>query len=303
MNSFETITLDRIDLADRRFCISYPLSDPLLRESIAMVDIVTPVILLEGPPFSIIAGFKRVEAAHDLGLTSVPAMVTGIGDEKEALLRAVHDNLARGLNTVEKALALGKMAAMGFPEEELYAVMPLLGLAAHRKMLSAFLSIARTEEKFKAFILAKSLSLTNIEGLMRFEPAERSRLMDILSSVHTTEGYMRDVLRMAALEKLKAGSIDFDALSGLKNGDDLRRRLKTRIHPGLLSLEEKLVVLKHRSALPPHVDIKVDPFFEKEYIDISIRARTAGDVEHGLEILRRILDNGSLEDILELTKG
>jgi hypothetical protein len=68
-------------------------------------------------------------------------------------------------------------------------------------------------------------------------------------------------------------------------------------------MQEKLEVLRRGCALPPGVDIKVDPSFEKEYIDINIRARDIEDVEQALEKLRKTMEDGSLGSMLELTKG
>ena len=302
MDSFETIGLGRINTGDRRFSISYPSDSPLLLQSVAKVGIVQPVLLLDGPALTVITGFKRIEAARSLGLTLVPAVITSLG-EKDALLRAIHDNVSRGLNTVEKATALSKMVGMGFPAGEVFETMALLGLKAHEKVLKSFLALADSAEALKSFVVARNLSVTNIEGLLRFDEAERAGLLALLAPLHTTEGYLREILRMAALMRLKEGRIDFDSLSGAENAEDLRRKLKARTYPMLSSMQQELEALRRACALPPGVDIKVDPTFEKEYIDINIRARKIEDVEQALEKIRKIMNDGSLGSMLELTKA
>ncbi len=303
MVALTSIPLDRIDLDDRRFSTSYPAESPLLLSSIAKVGILQPVCLLDGPVMSVVTGFRRVACALSLGLPSVPALVIDRLDEKEAQLQAIHDNLARGFNTVEKALALQRMASLDFGKADIFEVMTLLGLKPHEKVLKTFLALAGAGEPLKAFALSRNLSVTNVEAFLRFEAEERERLLALLSAVHTTEGYLREVLRMAALVELRHGSIPFDALSGAADAEDLRKMLKLRTHPMLSSLEEKLLAIKRQSALPPNVDIKVDPFFEKEYIDIDIRARDIKDVENALDKLRATLQDGSLGSMFELTKG
>ena len=302
MDSFEIIRLDRINLDDRRYCISYPLDSPLLVQSVAKVGIVQPVHLLDGPAFTIVTGFRRVEAALGLGLTSIPAVITDL-KERDALLRAIHDNVTRGLNTVEKALTLAKMVHMGFSPEEVREIMILLGLKAHDKVLKTFVALAGSGESLMSFVVSRNLSATNIEGLMRFDDGDRERLLSLFTPIHTTEGYLREILRMAALMKLKEGRVDFESLSGAENAEDLRTKLKGRIYPLLSSMQEKLEVLRRGCALPPGVDIRVDPSFEKEYIDINIRARDIKDVEQALEKLRKTMEDGSLGSMLELTKG
>jgi hypothetical protein len=303
MAYLDTIPLERINMDDRKFSISYPAESASLLRSVRKVGIVEPVLLLDGPLFSLVSGFRRVEAAKILGLATVPAVVASDMDEKEALLHAIHENLSRGLNTVEKAVAFAKMAEAGFPAEEVFETMAILDCRPHQKVLQTYLAIAGAEDRFKAFIVSRGLSQRNIEDFLRFDGEEREKLLALFSSIHTTEGYLRDVLRLTALMKLKEGRIDFVALSGAADADDLRTRLKRRTHPMLTSLEKKLEGLRHQSALPPAIDIRVDPFFEKEYIDIRIRTGDIQELESALERLRKTLEDGLLGSILELTKG
>jgi hypothetical protein len=303
MNSVETIAIDKLQPLNRMFCISYPLEDSLLQESIKRIGVIQPIILFGEPPYTVITGFKRIESAHLLGHATIPALIRADTGEKEALLMAIHDNLRRGLNLVEKALALEKMDRIGFPSEEIWAVMVLLGLRPHEKIYSALLSIARSRDALKAFIVSRGLSMRNVEGLLRFDDAEREQLFALLAHVHTTEGSLREILRMLALMRLKEGRIDFDDFAGAETVDEMRTRLKRRIHPILTSLERRLEEAKQRAALPPNIDIRVDPFFEKEYIDIDIRAKDIKDIEYALERLRKALGDGSLGSMLELTRG
>ena len=303
MPIFETVPLDRINIHDRRFCVSYPAGNPLLLASIGEVGIIAPVLLVGSAPFSIVTGFKRVLAAELLGLPAVPAIVSEDLSEREAVLFAIHDNLVRGMNLVEKGLALDRMLTLGFTTEEVHGVMRLLGLSPHERLLTTLVAVAYAEEALKAFIVSRSLSVRNIEGLLRFEASERERLLAVLSSIHTTEGYLREILSMAAIMRLREGRIDFDVFSEITDADDLRRRLKQRIHPMLSALEERRDCVRREAMLPPHVDIKIDPFFEKEYIDIDIRAFSVKDVESALVRLRRALEDGTLGSMLELTKG
>ena len=59
------------------------------------------------------------------------------------------------------------------------------------------------------------------------------------------------------------------------------KQLKEMAYPILTALHRELQGIRQASALPPNIDIKVDPFFEKEYIDIGIRAKNKDDVYPG----------------------
>ncbi len=297
-----SIPLRKINASDKRFSISYPPVDELLLSSIKKVGIIQPVVLLDGHPFTVVTGFKRIEAAKKLGLKEVPA-VTVMLSEKEALLFAIHDNLHRGLNMIEKAHALKKMVSMGFPESEIHEVMVLFSLGPHEKVLAHFLAIARAEEPLKHFIFANALSMKNIEYMLWFEKVERKKIMTALASTRLTESYLREIFEMLHLMKIKKGRFVNGILKYAGNAQELRTRLKKITHPRLSSLEKKLEEIRKASALPPALDIRVDPFFEKEYIDITIRARSEEKTRELLEKLGEVLQKGHIRSILELTKG
>lgn len=298
----ETIPLSQIDKHERKFCLSYPVNDKGLRVSIKKVGIIEPLIILEDPHASLISGFKRFESARQLDIKKVPVVRVRL-NEKDALLFAIHSNLNRGLNTIEKAIALGKMVHMGFSQEDIYEVMALFSLSPHEKVLKTFLSIASADEPIKDFIFNYGLSMKNIEYLLRFEEKERKIVITKLTSMRLTESYIREILEMLHLAKIKQGSFDEHLLEGTENTEDLRIKMKKIIHPGLSSLENKLAQIRKIAALPPGIDIKVDPFFEKEYIDIVIRTKNDQDTKEHIRKLNEVLEEGHIRSILELTKG
>ncbi len=297
-----TVPIDQISLHDQRFCVSYPLDDGALAASIAKVGIIQPVILVDAIPFLVITGFKRLMAALHLGYRDIPAVITQLG-EREALIRAIHDNIHRGLNLVEKAHAVDRMVHLGFAVEEIYDAMVLLDLQAHQKILERLLALASAEESLKRFITAHSLSMKNVQYLLRFDEEERAAIIDILSVLHLTESTVREVCEMLSLLKLRNGVIPFETLRGATDTRELKTRLKGMTYPLLSALHRKLEAIQEAAALPPTIDIKVDPFFEKEYIDISIRAKDEKDIAGATEKLRTLIDDGHMRSILDLTKG
>src|SRR5271157_43448 len=122
----ETIEIDRINRTDTRFCVSFPVEDPLLLASISAFGIRMPLLLLDTVPYTVVTGFKRLDVACRLGMTTVPCSLSSMS-EKDALLTAINDNIKRSLNLVEDALSVEKMSRVGFPKEEIYAMMKLLG--------------------------------------------------------------------------------------------------------------------------------------------------------------------------------
>lgn len=297
-----TLSIDHINANDQRFCITYPLEDALLYRSIQRIGIVQPVILLDASPFIVVTGFKRIEIAHKLGLKEIPYVAADI-TEREALLFAIHDNLQRGFNLIEKAHALERMLYIGFSREETFDMLNILGMNPHEKILKMLISLASVEDSLKHFIVSRNLSLKNVGYLMRFEVSERTSIIDLLSSLHVSESSIREILEILSLLKLKHDKLPFTKFPPASNSQDLIKNLKAIGYPILTSLHKQLQDIRHALALPPNIDIKVDPFFEKEYIDIGIRAKNKEDINQALEKLHRLTDDGILGRIFDLTKG
>jgi ParB/RepB/Spo0J family partition protein len=297
----QIIPITRINVSDKRFCISYPLEDGILLASIKKIGIIQPLTLLAPPPYTIVTGFKRLEAALRLGLTNIPCIMVNI-TEKDALLRSIHDNMGRALNIVEKANCIEKMLHMVFSTEEVYDVMTLLSLSRHEKITGRLRDIASSDETMKKFILKKDLSMQNIETLLRFTSEEKDQIIEMITHLHATESTIREILRMLHLIKVRKGAIDFSTIIGADDMYELKARLKNLTYPILSSLEKGLKNIKIKCALPPNIDIKVDPFFEKEYIDILIRAKNSDEIREALLKLNGVFDAGYIRSIFGLAK-
>lgn len=296
------IPLDHISIHDRRFCITYPLDDAALLASIEMLGVIQPILLLDVSPYLVVTGFKRLAISQQLGLKEIPCIPIDIS-EREALLFAIHDNLRRGLNLIEKAHAVERMLHFGFDSKEIDITMIALGLQPHEKIIKNLIAIASAEDSFKNFMVTHSLSMKIADYLMRFEVDERTLIIDLLlSSSHVTESTIRGILELLNLLKIKQDKLHFERLNPA-GGQELIKQLKEMAYPILTSLHKQLQDLRQASALPPNIDIKVDPFFEKEYIDIGIRAKNRKDICQALEKLRRLTDDGILGRIFDLTKG
>ncbi len=298
----ETVEIDKIHVNDRSFCVSYPLEDDLLLTSVAKFGVLVPIGLLRRDEPVIVTGFKRLEAARRLGIRELPYVFLDVS-ERRALLTAIHDNITRPLNTVEKALCIDKMLTAGFKVEEVYEIMTMLGLPPRENILKTAIAAACAEAPAKSFIVKHQLPLTLVEQLFWFEPEERYSIICLADAVRTSVSSFREMLQLMMLLKVKRGTIDFQQLDGVKDADAIRERLKRQTHPLLSDLEERLGRLLSACALPPHIKVRVDPAFEKESIDISLQARNSREIEEALKKLECLTGQGLFRSIFELTHG
>ncbi|MBP1748932.1 MAG: ParB-like nuclease domain [Deltaproteobacteria bacterium] len=296
------VPLSRIDLKDGRFSLSYGRDNANLRSSIDAVGIIEPVILLDQKSYIPVAGLRRLHCARALRIRSVPAIIVAIS-EQEALLKAIHTNIERGYNIIEKASVLYKMHRLGFPRPDILALMRYLDLNPHEKILEIFIAIAGLEIVYKQFIFTHNVSLRNIESFLRFDMPERRRIVRSLAGFHLTESTLREIFEMLHILRIRKGKLTGRDIPVLPNAESLRAYLKERTHPILTSLTRKLKAIRDTMPMPRGIDIRVDPFFEKEYIDLVLRIKDYDDLRTALAKISGLADAGYLRSILELTKG
>ncbi len=301
--SIEMVSTKDIDEAGSPFALSYPGGPgERLLASIERVGIIEPLILLQRESPVLVCGFRRLAAARLLGMEEVPARVL-IGSDREALLTAIHGNLDRGHTTVEKALCLSKMDEMGCTHQEMLQTMVLLSLEPHEKVLATMTRLGRSTEVVKHFVALRSLSLKSIELLLNFEEPHRSAIADLLTGLRTTESLVREILELFLLMRARKVPIDVEQYRGIGAAGFLKAALKAVTSPMRAGLEQKLSALKAECRLPPGLDIRVDPFFEKEYIDILVHFRSESEGRALVEKLLQLFGKGHIEGILELTRS
>lgn len=295
------IPIDHIGIHDRRFCITYPLDDAGLLASIQMLGVIQPILLLNVSSYLVVTGFKRLAISQQLGLKEIPCIPINIS-EREALLYAIHDNLRRGLNIVEKAHAIERMLHVGFTRAEIEGTMRTLGLQPHEKVMKTLIALASAEDSLKHFTVLHNLPMKIVDFFMRFDVNERASIIALLSSLHLTESAIREILEILNLIKVKQDKLPLEKLNPA-NSQEFMKKLKEIAYPILTTLQGKLQDIRQASALPPTIDIKVDPFFEKEYIDVGIRAKSNDDICRAIEKLKKLVDDGIIGSIFDLTKG
>ncbi len=298
----QTIDIDKVDASDTTFCISYPLEDDLLLSSIARFGFLIPVTLLRGERPIVVLGFKRVAAARRLGITQIP-YVFFEGDGKRASLAAIIDNLNRPLNTIEKLRCVDRSCTAGLERAEIYEIMKMVGLPVREKTVETATAAAGLDDGAKAFLVSHRLPLSVLEQFLFFDSEERQRIVATIRPLDATVSSIREALQMMMLLKIRHGQIDFDRLGASLDMESLKKMLRRASHPLLTEMEQKLSDLLKSSALPPNIRFQVDPSFEKDSIDISLRARNSDELDHALKKLQRLLSEGILGSIFDLTHG
>ncbi|MCX7965313.1 MAG: ParB/RepB/Spo0J family partition protein, partial [Syntrophorhabdaceae bacterium] len=269
---FEILPVNKISVNDRSYCISYPLYDEMLTISIKEMGVIQPIIVKEQFPFIVISGHKRLNSVLYLGMEDIPCIILDV-NPIEACNISINENLFRELNIVEKAHCINMMVHSGFSMLEIFGIMERFNLGRHENIVKKMMIIANCEDILKDYIASRNMSIKSIDYLLWFEVKERERLINSLSKIHLTESLLRGILQMLILVKLKTEDLPWEALDACDNPYELRKILKTYVNPHITKMEHEFKTLKNSLKLPKNIDIMIDPFFEKEYIDIMIRAK------------------------------
>ena len=197
-----------------------------LTESIAAHGILQPVVVVEdGAGFILIAGERRVRAATELGLDSVPAVVRSANDQERLELALVENIQRSDLNALEEARAYRHLIDdFGLTQERvaervgrsrpavantlrILDTAPLVQQSVgdgtisggHAKALAGLESHSR-QEVVLATVVARSLSVRQTEGLVAAsredggEPSAEAEGPDIDPDIQHMEAQMREAL-------------------------------------------------------------------------------------------------------------
>ena len=83
-----------------------------LADSIRQAGVLQPVLLRpKGEMYELVAGERRLRAAHMAGLAEVPALVRDVPDERMLELALIENIQREDLNPIEKARAVGQLIA------------------------------------------------------------------------------------------------------------------------------------------------------------------------------------------------
>ncbi len=113
MKPIQRILLQQIDISDQTFSVNFMPDFERLRSSVKAAGFIQPVLLREKPQgYQIVSGFRRISVARELGYDAIEARIFGEKEMEDLklFLISLQENLTtRGLNAIEKAIALEKL--------------------------------------------------------------------------------------------------------------------------------------------------------------------------------------------------
>jgi ParB family chromosome partitioning protein len=319
MKTTQMIPLQQIDLSDDTFSVNYLPDLKSLRSSMKEVGLIQPVFLrkkLDG--YQIVCGFRRISIMKELGKLEIESKVF---EEKEMeefqfFSLSLHENLTtRGFNTVEKAIALGKLIHRFQidPDIVLQTFLPLFLLEPNKKILNTFLSLAQMEEETKAYVLREEVSRSNIRKFAALNPDDRIAVLSLISPLNLGENRLREILTL--IEEISRRNqcapqeitqrpeiqavLSQKELTPSHKTERVKKILTDLRYPKMYQLEEGFEKKKKGLNLPHNVTLHHQPFFEGRGLRAQFQFETMEEYRSILSALSQLADKEEFRELIQ----
>jgi ParB-like chromosome segregation protein Spo0J len=316
------VPLEAIDWADRLTGYSYPLREDRLRDSIAEVGLITPLILQErgeGRGLRIVCGHRRARACKEKLVERVRAYVwVERVSDVEAFLFSLRENaFHRAWNEVEKGHVIDALGRLGVDDAStVRQYLPFLGVAPRKKALLQYRAIARLDEPTKELVVRRSApfavaalmaGLASEERLVLLSLAERfnmnmNRLFDVgvlMEEIADREGCkFADITADASIKAL----LDESTLSPKEGADRLRRELRRLRYPRRARWESRLSSELRKLGVPPEIAVLPPEGIEEETLSVRFAFQSREELRGVVRRLAEIADSDALGNLLALLR-
>ena len=319
----EQVDLERVDVKDRRWAISREDETPIsLVQSVKRFGVISPPLLRRqgNGRLQVFHGFRRLEAAHQIGLPRVPARLGRSQESKALFLQAAEEHLTgRPLEIVEKAALLRLLQGeLELSESELVRdYLPRMGLQSDHRTLRRYFALDRLPPHLHRSV-GRSLEIDVALSLARLSTERQAFITDLIERYRLGRNKQRELFEL--LDEIYAsqpretnlppyqlwcrlGADEIEKQSNLSPVDKRNRildLLRRRRFPKLWEHQDKLDRLKSSLNLPPELDLRTPARLEGNQLRFSVAATRPDDLHRWAAELVRIADSPQLQEIFEL---
>jgi hypothetical protein len=300
------LKISDLNLETGPFCASFGRElDPLLT-SIQRVGLLNPPLVHQGAhgAWEVVCGFQRLRVLRSLGMETCPCRDLSPENLKpaELLLAGVHDNLAtRGLNDVEKGMALDRLSAFWDEAALIRDGMALVGLPSRASVLESYRALGEAEETLRAAVAADRLSMKTFGLLKHWSSMDRVEACDWIIKLNLNfnkQFHFIELLEDISIEEAKAPRdlLRSEAFLSLLSEEGVNRpqksarvleALRKRHLPTLDAAERTFRKRVSSLGLPKGVRVVHPPGFEGADFRLEVVFRNGSELRERVEILYR----------------
>ena len=315
----QMLSLEKINLNIGPYTMSFDFDSWPLMESIKRVGLINcPILIKEDKPvFTIIAGFRRIQALKDLDITSIPCCILPENclNPLDCLLLNLYENLAiREFNDIEKGMILLRLSQFFSDKEILKDYMPMLGLPSNEKDLELYKALVDILEKdIKKALVQKRLTLQTAKLLLKLHTEARQAICKLLLKLNLSlnnQKQLIDTLHDISLNEDIAISDIIDTpdiariyldvnLNVPQKGRAVLAYLRSRRYPILTKAETVFKKNIARLKLPKGSTLSAPQYFEASNFRLEILFEDGNDLTEKLARLSALKDLRNLKSPIE----
>ena len=193
------VDLSEIDLGDDAFRITTERQVDDLMDSINHVGILHhPLLLKKEATYTIICGFRRIEACRRLNWSELEAMILDPDTIRlECIKFAITDNaFQRPLNLIEKSRSIGMLSDFFKDINSLSEELSLLGLFEHPSMIKKLKGICHLPELLQNSILSNTISLAMVLELAGMSKDDAKGFIKLFNTLKLSLNTQREIVTL-----------------------------------------------------------------------------------------------------------
>jgi len=304
----KTVSLASIDLSDQAYRITTDRNLDQLIESINMLGMIHPPLLIEkGSVFIVLSGFRRIQAARHLGWPTLAARVTDAAADTSACIQyAIADNtLQRQLNLIEVSRALNLLSGCFSDMDQLAKTAASLSLPGNIGVIKKIQKLCRLSKLVQDLVVAGILSLPMALALEKIPPEACSAFAGIFNELRPSLGKQREIFTFVKEIALREGkpfvsilaeteisqTLNNENLSRPQKTSKIRTYLKQRRFPVLMEAQNKFDEFK--TNLPIGNNFKLIPpagFEGREHV-IQLNFSSLDELNSHRSTLAKLIEN------------
>ncbi|MDR1486916.1 MAG: ParB/RepB/Spo0J family partition protein [Deltaproteobacteria bacterium] len=280
------------ELTSCRLSVGRPIDE--LAKSIDSIGLLHALWVAQGPDgrAMVISGGRRLAALRLLGRRYVSCLAPSC-EMVTMMLMVFTDNLSRGYNEAEKALAWN-LAKNTLKESELESIKEMLNIPKQER-LSALERAVELPENGLLALAAGRLDLDNITAFSHWSRAEISSALDLFDRTLPSRQNRKQWLEwLNDLRRIEAISVDYllqdpqlSALGGPNGEKQVRDFLLRRRFPSLSELNDRRAQSLKALKLPSAIKLQLDPQLEDIETTIKLTFTDTADLKN---LARKLLE-------------
>ncbi len=302
------VPLSLIDLEDQTFRITTETGIDDIVDSIKNVGLInSPILIKKKSKYTIICGFRRIEACRILGLLNIEAKIPGSNANKlDCVKFAITDNsFQRPLNLIEQSVSLFMLSGFFKDMTSLADEASLLGLPHNPALIKKIINIYHLPLPIQNCVLSNIISLSMAVELGTFEKDAGIAFVKIFNDLKLGLNKQRELITLISEISLRENipvmkviqESDFqeilqnDELDRTKKTEKSRFYLKKRRYPSITRAEQKFEELVKGLKLGNGMKLIPPKNFEGNTFSIKLHFNNLKDLQDHADTLKKIIRN------------